>query len=195
MSNQSPEGLAERACRICHAGVSVSDEAMACHCAEMPWFLRNPTALRDHTGAGDALLAADRVVSAFERFNDAEHNRQDCPECSGEGNWVECEPCSDRVGELLNDHLLAIEAFKAARTRAPEPFDRKAVLEEAAAVLRKVADDLAHEPRPEFDDHAQFQAGRAHQAHLDEKAIRALSTKDGAADFCAENAQKSGGVE
>lgn len=61
------------------------------------------------------LAKADMIVAAFEVFNDAEHNRSDCAECSGDGHWVECEPCCDTVGELLNGHLLAIRDFKEAR--------------------------------------------------------------------------------
>lgn len=49
-----------------------------------------------------------------------------------------------------------------------------AVVAQIVAWLWKNADDLEHAPRAEYDDHRQFEAGRAHEANIIRNAIERL---------------------
>lgn len=56
---------------------------------------------------------------------------------------------------------------------------RTLALREAAWLARKRADDLSHAPRPAYSDHAQFEAGRAHEASVIAVEIEGLIAMDG----------------
>lgn len=184
-TNQSPEGLAdELAIQIAGVEFAVNKRAayerigrtVASNASEVL------TALRDHTGAGDALLREALKRAAL-----------DLHEAAG---WFGCikalnaNTCSDLTREA------AVRADKAlSRTPDPlselqrlgqecdrEPFDRKAVLEEAA----RVAED-------QYRDHPATTARAVNYRHAGRhiaSAIRALSTKDG--EQIAESANCSG---
>lgn len=47
-----------------------------------------------------------RAIELMRAYYTAEDARNECPECENEGPWEECGPCSERIGDAINDQLL-----------------------------------------------------------------------------------------
>jgi hypothetical protein len=68
-------------------------------------------------------------------------------------------------------------AYRAIIAAAQPPLCPR-TLEAAANRMKQRADELAHEPRPEFEDHRQFEAGRQAEANHAAFLILALGKDD-----------------
>lgn len=51
-------------------------------------------------------LGGAEAVRLMRAYYAAEDARNDCSECENEGQWEHCGPCSERIGEAINDQLL-----------------------------------------------------------------------------------------
>lgn len=188
MTEQSPEGLADsieskmrarQACKTEAAADAFTHEIGLIVCGHPETIL---TALRDHTGAGDALRSAgdDLAHAARSEWDTASRASPRLTEALAA--WDHLSRTPDPLSELqrLGQECDRDEGHSWLHRHDPpdrEPFDRKAVLEEAA----RVAESCQEANRFVTNEVANRIA----------KRIRALS-KDGEQDLCAEIAQKSG---
>lgn len=58
-----------------------------------------------------SLAAQDGLVEALRAQHDAEMARNECEECEGEGDWVECSVCSLAFGNAIDLRHAALSAL------------------------------------------------------------------------------------
>lgn len=86
---------------------------------------------------------------------------------------VTVEQCDREAAQSLADDNTLCDCDKCIPVYAAAfALHRIAERERCALLCWKAADDLAHAPRPEYDDHQQFENGRMHQASVLALAIR-----------------------
>jgi len=64
-----------------------------------------------HPDAEPLYTAQDGLVEALRAQHDAEMARNECEECEGEGDWVECSVCSLAFGNAIDLRHAALSAL------------------------------------------------------------------------------------